>query len=337
MYQETLSTLYTPSPENITGTLEMGIATLPSEAHPEDNEDANFTDHLNNSAGLFDGKSGSGRGQAAALFARDFIHERLADIHGVSLSDIPLVHQAFRGIITDAGEALRRKDLGGDTTATFLNAIGHEVVYGHIGDSRLYRFNGNLTQLTQDHGVLMSLKPSLARAISKKLDRVRIQDDLDIELTIPIEAYEDTNITYYRHENDGGSFYHPVRTSELDLFIKRNAVYGLLGNNRHNGQVNSITLNDSDLLLLTSDGIHDNLTSEQIAQILRIHKDNPNAAAKALASEAYRWSNIARFTDERGEEKVNIRAKSDDMTAIVVWFREGRFTGMNSLNSAHIL
>jgi protein phosphatase len=63
-----------------------------------------------------------------------------------------------------------------------------------------------------------------------------------------------------------------------------------------------------DRILLCTDGIHDNLTDLEIEAILR--KAPRNAAARLLVESALLRS--------REERQTNIRAKPDDMTAIVL-------------------
>jgi PPM family protein phosphatase len=73
----------------------------------------------------------------------------------------------------------------------------------------------------------------------------------------------------------------------------------------HSDQV-PITIGDR--ILLCTDGIHDNLTDLEIEAILR--KAPRNAAARQLVEYALLRS--------REERQVIIRAKPDDMTAIVM-------------------
>lgn len=72
--------------------------------------------------------------------------------------------------------------------------------------------------------------------------------------------------------------------------------------------VGQTTLNAGDRVLLCTDGIHDNLTDAEIEVILR--KSARTTAAKVLLRE----------TIERSQQdtKVCLRAKKDDMSAIVI-------------------
>jgi serine/threonine protein phosphatase PrpC len=65
-------------------------------------------------------------------------------------------------------------------------------------------------------------------------------------------------------------------------------------------------LNPGDILIITSDGAHDNLTDENMAKYLLENKSNPKEAADALIQEAKKIST-----------QKTPRSKADDITAVV--------------------
>jgi PPM family protein phosphatase len=97
--------------------------------------------------------------------------------------------------------------------------------------------------------------------------------------------------------------------AELSYFRLRGGITQALGGpfppDIHSDQV---PISIGDRILLCTDGIHDNLTDLEIEAILR--KAPRNAAARLLVEYALLRS--------REERQVVIRAKPDDMTAIVM-------------------
>ncbi len=91
------------------------------------------------------------------------------------------------------------------------------------------------------------------------------------------------------------------------MFDERHMVSNSLGGSQYNPVVFTRPLESSDVILITSDGIHDNLTATEIIEILKANQD-PSAVSSALIQSAQ-----ARSRDEH-----HVRAKPDDMTALVV-------------------
>jgi protein phosphatase len=72
---------------------------------------------------------------------------------------IPAVKSYFRQAFSKANAWIRtlahkHPDLSGmGTTLCCLLVLGKELIYAHIGDSRIYRFRNKLERLTQDHSL----------------------------------------------------------------------------------------------------------------------------------------------------------------------------------------
>ncbi len=74
------------------------------------------------------------------------------------LDTIASLTEAFRAANARIRNLARRLEQATGTTATALMLFGHEVVIGHVGDSRAYLFRGGeLTQLTHDHSLVQKL------------------------------------------------------------------------------------------------------------------------------------------------------------------------------------
>lgn len=98
-----------------------------------------------------DGLGGHGRGEVASALAADVLFRGCMD--GVPGPEglLELFQRANEAVMAGQ-EAPGQEEM--KTTAVVLSIDGGRAVWGHIGDSRLYRFSGEtLTQETRDHSV----------------------------------------------------------------------------------------------------------------------------------------------------------------------------------------
>jgi len=157
----------------------------------------------------------------------------------------------------------------------------------HKGDSRAYVFTGgNLTRLTQDHSsALESFSNEDKARYSELLDNVTSIEELD-------------------------------RNPALKkLFNNRNKIESAFGAPRTELTLSTRELNPRDIVILTTDGVHDNLTSGEIAHIVDKYKLNPKKIAELLA----------KASSSRGKKSDHIRGKPDDTTALVfIPFKDSR-------------
>jgi PPM family protein phosphatase len=158
------------------------------------------------------------------------------------------------------------------------------MVYAHVGDSRIYLQHGQhpLKRLTNDDGLL-------AKLVENRI--VDTSDALRIDQAMSLEDLSETEFNYFRLR--GGI---------------TQALGGPIPPNIHTAEVE---ISPGDRILLCTDGIHDNLTDQEIETIL---KNSPRTAcARILVEQA-----LLRSHEERD---MTIRAKPDDMTAIVLTCR----------------
>src|SRR6266571_2596014 len=193
-------------------------------------------------------------------------------------------HSGLIAVFDGVGEA------GTDDLATTvaIAALCHHpgknefnMVYAHVGDSRVYLLKKGepLQRLTIDDGLLGKL-------IENEI--VNEEDARRIDQAMHAEDLTDAEISYFRMR--GGI---------------TQALGGPLPPEIH---IDQIPIAIGDRILLCTDGIHDNLTDLEIEEILR--KAPRNAAARLLVEYALLRS--------REERQITIRAKPDDMTAIVL-------------------
>lgn len=277
--------------EELVRGFEVGFETLPSERHPDRNEDAVLIDEKKRLFGVFDGLGGHAAGDLAADLAMKSIGEAMRD----SLNETDEIYKveselrkafatAHKAILEAAADDYAKMGMG--TTAAVVKIAetregDYSGVVAHLGDSRVFRFesSGRFEQVTRDHGVLRALAES-------RDEETRIQDRLD-----DAERIEDIK----------GS-------GRVESFwLQRNRITAALGIEDQAPDIEVIALSKGDMLLLTTDGIHDNLTNEEMRLIL-----SGGGASHELAK---RLSDKAAV---RSRDKSHIRAKPDDMSVVLV-------------------
>ena len=231
---------------------------------------------------VFDGLGGLKGGDRAAELARDFFMDAIRFIPtGLSLEDSQqyLLRLAFEAnqLILEEGPKNGTEDMGTTMTLGFIweSPTGEKkLIRIESGDSRAYRIrNGKLEKLTND-------SPEVPLDSQARLDNVATGEEF-------------LKLTRY----------------EKNLFQQRHKVDSSLGSSYPKIRVETDDIEDNDAFLLTSDGIHDNLTTAEIAAIALRH-NNPDEMIAALIEAAR-----VRAQEDRS---VNVRAKADDMTAIFI-------------------
>lgn len=98
-----------------------------------------------------DGLGGHGRGEVASALAADVLFQGCTAAAPGPEELLELFQKANETVMSEQGKPGQEEM---KTTAVVLSMDGDRAVWGHIGDSRLYRFSGGtLTQETRDHSV----------------------------------------------------------------------------------------------------------------------------------------------------------------------------------------
>jgi PPM family protein phosphatase len=277
---------------------------VPSERHPQRNEDSFLIEEDSGLVAVFDGVGGSAAGEIASQTAKCAtlqgwkgairqIHKGRYIRRFLEDSDKIDFYTLLQNIIEHADELIRSdgvKEAGTDDLATTVAIAAlcrvsekneYCMVYAHVGDSRVYllREHEPLKRLTADDGLLGKLVENelVNEADAYRIDQAKDADELS-----------DAEFSYFRLRGGitqalGGPFPPEIHISQIPISI-------------------------GDRILLCTDGIHDNLTELDIEEILR--KAPRNAAARLLIEHALLRS--------RQERHISIRAKPDDMSAIVM-------------------
>ena len=279
--------------------VEMKQGSEASKSHLDRNEDALFVLPDKNAFGLFDGVGGHTSGKDASNIANDSIKDRFSnEIHeGMSLDEARnLVGSAMIDAskkVYDAGtEEIRAgkttedKRMGSTGIAGFVwKGSGEErkLVFGSVGDSRVYLIReGKLEQKSIDDNEKSLAKAKTALGFSDNEIKI-LQDKLK-------------NISSLDELSPKEKGFYGQFGQMIDKF---------LGDETLQPRVYTVDLRPGDRILVTSDGVPDNLTqdragdSDSIQEILS-HNSDDTLAVKELIEKA------------KGKGK-----KPDDITVIV--------------------
>jgi len=280
--------------------------TVPSERHPERNEDALLINKEKGVFGVFDGVSSGGGGEVASRLASQAVEEFLSKSPEVLSKEeaqesvekaLQYAHQKIEEYKKDHPEYAAMS-----TTASavkiYKNAKNERLAtVGHVGDSRIYvlRKNGELAALTlDDNFALQIVRLSYANELegewaAQKLQK-KFSEVVDLSSLTPEEQYQ---------------------------YSKRNIITQAVGSQTIKPFVRSFHLEPGDVIVLTSDGAHDNETDSDMERIIRASLAQGKDAAQELVAQAQVRSRELIKTPD-GQEKKHPRAKKDDMSALVV-------------------
>ena len=277
-----------------------------SERHVQRNEDLILIDRQRGLAAVFDGVGGCPGGDIAAQIAarvirrgwRRFLRERQRLQPNALLQSedhAERTHEALLALLEEAHTRvcaegpLHPEADGGHPESTVAlaafsrapGATGYTMTYAWVGDSRVYlcRNADSFELLTQDDGLLSALV---------RLQEISARDALRIDqATYPAMLSE----------------------TERDYFARRNGLSQALGDPRPPEiHIRQVQIEAGDRVLLCTDGVHDNVTHDEIATVLA--KARRTNGATQLVATALRQS--------RRDKDAWMRAKPDDMTAVVV-------------------
>jgi protein phosphatase len=280
---------------------------IASERHPERNEDSFIADQESGLAGVFDGVGVPRKATipASQIAARVILQEwkqflRQKQPEGTLLTLFPQesssdLKTTLNKLAEHANSQIRLANKGklfqrGEPQATTMVLVafcrqrdGSSYVMPcvSVGDSRIYllREHQALSCLTRDDGFLTTL------VHQQKISEV---DALRIDQAV-----------------------HPDQLSEAELsyFKKRSEIFQMLGGTRRPlMQSDQTRIIPGDRILLCSDGLHDNLTNDEIEELVK--QADSTTVAQTLVEHAL----------DRSREacSVTMRAKPDDMTAVVI-------------------
>ncbi len=271
----------------------------PSEHHPERNEDAFFQDAELGVAGVFDAAGGHSGADIVSKIARDATSQvlREASPH-MSLAEVEKLvkhslETANHRILEHKKAEPKLADMATTASVVKLHNEGGKryAVIGNVGDSRVYvqHTTGVLESLTLDDTY------ELYRACTKKN---LFNAEKAWQMQEALDSYIDSKTT-------------PLLPDEEHIFHRRNILWQALGSARIQPRMRVYELRPGERLLITSDGIHDNLTREQMGSFLmEADPKDPMGTVPLLVDAAQ--------TVSRLNKRQSPRSKPDDMTAVLI-------------------
>lgn len=275
-------------------------ASMPSEQHPDRNEDAYFV-LPQGIIGVLDGLGGHPGSEQASAYASVYCQGALGQL---ALDHVTSTEEALASALRGADRGLTREFSGSSVTCdiattAILAAIvwpeGHDVgslCFGHAGDCRghLHR-EGKIIATTLDHSITDRLSSDEQRAVQEEIAHAR-----------------------YRHEVDPYYWPHLWQRNIISSALKANPSHKQL---RIDTSHHEVYLGD--VVLLTSDGIHDNLTTDEIESILTSSKQPAWDLVDAAQARSREPKYIMHEIDGEEYEFDNFRSKPDDMTAVILY------------------
>lgn len=312
----------TPEIEEVS--VHIALTSEASKNHPDRNEDSAFIDTEQELAAVFDGMGGGLDGKRASELAAKASSEKLSEVpEGADAKKweaaikealetaqeevIKLGNQLFFEQLDDPFIAATYRDHPQDkiqeliiekgmspagTTASIVKMIerpdgGADLVFGHTGDSRIYvlKKNKELKRLTKDQGALEEAVQNgyITQEEANFIDQATSKEEIIKKLG-------------------------PERGSTLAFLYKdlRRSVKSAIGLAGTEFQTGIEHLEPGDLAIVTSDGIHDNLTDKEIqAEIVK--GGTPKEISARLVEAA----------KKRVAGKV-LRSKEDDKTVLIM-------------------
>lgn len=243
------------------------VLTVKSSKH-EENEDTVFSQ--DNVFAVFDGMGGPGDGDRASKRAAETLQEALKN----KPDELEELKAWLDKTVVEMEKAVfnRNNPKAGTTATIAVKTNDNQLLIASIGDSRAYLLRDKeLTQLTTDDTF-----SGLNKDLSNLLDTISSIEEIG-------ELNRDQEIQF------------------VNAFQKRNQIFDALGTEPGRSYINisQFDLKPGDKIVLTSDGVHDNLTRLEI-----------EAAANQSAEEVLKQVQI------RMKEK-NIRSKDDDASVII--------------------
>ena len=249
---------------------------LAARRHPEENQDTVLVRASEGLACVFDGIGGAAGGAEASRAAAAAVEVELATLPPIT--DLMMRREWLRNAMVRAGVAVRSVRTSSSQGTTAVIAVQAEgfLLWASAGDSRAYRLSaeGELDLLSRD---------------DDSWPRDQLHDEARREVD-EAESAEDLGLLATR------------------MFDSRNQLRNEVGMVRRADEVaiDGASLRAGDMVIVCSDGVHDNLSATDMAELAIEHRRfGPRAVAAALAGAAH----------ERGGTD-HFRAKDDDTSCV---------------------
>ncbi|WRH67817.1 MAG: protein phosphatase 2C domain-containing protein [Planktothrix sp. GU0601_MAG3] len=191
-----------------------------------------------------DGMGGMSQGEVASKLAvQTVLEEPIPN----EFNSIEKKSEWLVSLVQKANESVATNVRDGGTTLSIILAVGRDLAIAHVGDSRIYLLRqGEISQLSEDHSLVAMLVAS---------GQITQEESLD---------HPDRNVL------------------TKSIGSKRRLSDGYVQQLSRSGQNLSLPLENSDILLLCSDGVWDLVSNEEIAKIFTHHQTLQTAVDEVI-------------------------------------------------------
>lgn len=264
----------------------VGHDSIASELHSWRNEDNLFINQEKRAGGVFDGLGGSKYSEHASRMASELLGKYMEEFDDSNI-DLNKCMEEMKRKIQEVHEILKvfnkEQNMDVGTTASVVKIVDfkntRQALIANVGDSRVYKLaGGKLSKLTIDDSFVSAIYP-----YKDKLEEFEERMD------------NCTNINQFPQE-------------ERQYFFRRQDMTQCLGKDDILVNFSIERLLPGDKILIVSDGISDNLTTQEIEDCLKEPTKDFNEATEKLVDKAL----------ARSRDKTHLREKPDDMTAVLM-------------------
>ena len=277
------------------------------------NEDSCFISKYG--GGVFDGVSEGGRGSEASRMAKEIFKQKLPKLFGTVKRDglsREQIKAKLKQITLETNNEINKKlnenaEISARTTLSVVMPIGDgKMMAVNVGDSRVYVLtkDGKLKHITTDDGPFG--EPKYWNQYQKRygFSGLEVNKKEQKKIQEKVASMNDDEVRKIIGKNGEYS----TREIKIKYAIRvRNLLSQAIGCNSVKPNIIIFDVNYGDMVIITSDGIHDNLLDKEIIECVST-SETAEDAARALV----------KASRENSLDQTRLRCKPDDTTAVVI-------------------
>ena len=277
------------------------------------NEDSCFISGCG--GGVFDGVSEGGRGAEASRMAKEFFKQKLPELFGAIKRDRlspEQIEAELKQITLELNNEINEKlnknaRIAARTTLSVAMPIGDgKMMAVNVGDSRVYVLTNNnkLKHITTDDGPFDSAEYWNEYQKYYGFSGLEVNKEEQKKIQEKVANMSNDKIRKIKEKN---SIYSTKEIKIKYAIDKLNMISQALGIDIVKPNIITFDINPGDKVIITSDGIHDNLSDKEIIECVSTSKTAEDAARV-----------LVKTSRENSLDKTRFRCKPDDATAVVI-------------------
>jgi protein phosphatase len=300
--------------------------------HSEPNQDALLYQPGQGLFGVFDGLGGHDHAHEASARASQLVEAHLTVTGASGYQSVAEIKHCIEQALMSASEAIRAKGIDEkdkkprSTTASVVqlwsppNSTEVHAIIGHVGDSRVYIWRSQeqkLESITLDDGpckvkteerngqigfISRFVPDTEAKLMQNKLSNVATYDDLS-----------------------------QLSRIERKIWDNRYAMTQAVGDESISPQLYDVPISEDDIVIITSDGVHDNLTDNDMQRVINEHQASDSVTLNIY--DRLRRKTLNASTSRTG----SCRNKDDDISLIIIRHPKNTATDSTIIRSVEAL